>query len=50
MSESQQQPSGGPAKASYAKLVTYITLFLVSGSCSLIFGKLLYDLLCCFDF
>lgn len=46
MSEAEQKPAGSPAKASTVKLITYISLFLISGTCSLIFGKLLYQLSC----
>ena len=49
MSEAEQKRNGAPAKASFARIATYVTLFLVSGTCSLIFGKLLYNLLCWFE-
>ena len=42
MSEGEQQGSGAPLKVSKVRLVSYISLFLISGTCSLIFGKLLY--------
>ena len=47
MSEGEQTTSGAPAKVSSVRLVSYIALFLVSGTCSLIFGKLLYAFLFC---